>query len=297
MSRPLVLAVDLDGTLISDVHDFARPVSAANLDALRDLRAAGTRVVISTGRNENSARSILARCGDPELAACDLLLQNGALVLDGASGAVLRERHLPTEEARRYLRVYRSHGLTPLLFTGHAAGGHCVYDEDPANERLGRYLEIRLKEAEAGGLDCLRRIDAIDDILDTPPLAMATIDHPQRLAPAREEMEALALPASRVALQGLVGRGGTSPAQFLEVFERTVSKELAFADYCALRGIPLERAAAIGDGRNDLELVREVGVGIAMGNAGPALKEAADHVAPRHDEDGLAVAVRRFLLA
>lgn len=296
MARHLVLAVDLDGTLISDVHDFSRPVSAANLDALRELRAAGTRVVVSTGRNESSARSILARCGDPELAASDLILQNGALTLDGATGAVLRERRLPVEEARRYLRVYREFGLTPLLFTNHAAGGHCVHDEDPANERLGRYLEIRLKEAQAGGLDCLRRVESLDDALDIAPLALATIDHPKRIAPARDAMEALHLPASRVAVQGLVGRGGTSPAQFLEVFERSVSKELAFADYCALRGIPLERAAAIGDGRNDLELLREVGLGIAMGNAGPALKEAADHVAPRHDEDGLAVAVRSFLL-
>ena len=83
-ARCRVLAVDLDGTLISNAEDPARPVSEANLAALKELRAAGARVVIITGRNEGSARSLLARCADPELAASDLILHNGALVVDGA---------------------------------------------------------------------------------------------------------------------------------------------------------------------------------------------------------------------
>ena len=85
--RYRVLAVDLDGTLISNVHDPEHPVSAANLEALRELRAAGTRIVISTGRSEGAARSVLGRCGDPQLAASDLILHNGALMVDGATGA------------------------------------------------------------------------------------------------------------------------------------------------------------------------------------------------------------------
>lgn len=292
----LILAVDLDGTLISNVHDFDTPVSAANLDALRELRAAGTRIVISTGRNASSTRSLLERCEDPDLAASDLILQNGALILEGGSGRLLRERKLAAAEAERYLPIYREFGLTPLLFESHGRGGACLYEGKPSNARLARYLESREREGARAGIDCPRRVKRLEEHLDVDPLALGTIDHPARIAPARAAMAALQLPGSRVAVQGLVGRGGLGPAQFLEIFERGVSKDLAFAEYCALRDIPLSRTAAIGDGRNDLELIRSVGLGIAMGNAGPALKAAADAVAPPHDADGLAIALREYLL-
>jgi hydroxymethylpyrimidine pyrophosphatase-like HAD family hydrolase len=296
MAQVTLLAVDLDGTLISDVGNFDSPVSRNNLDALRELRRAGTRILISTGRNESSTRSILARCGDPELAACDLLLQNGSLILDGRGGSVLRERRLDRGEAMAYLDRYREFGLTALLFESHERGGACLFDGEPANDRLARYLEIRRREELSTGRDCPRRVERLEDHLDIDPSALATIDHPERIAPAREAMVALNLPGSRVAVQGLIGRGGSGPAQFLEVFHREVSKELAFVDYCRAKGIPLEDTAAIGDGRNDLELLSRVGLGIAMGNAGPALKEVADHVAPCHDEDGVAAAIREHLL-
>lgn len=295
MSRCRVLAVDLDGTLISNVEDPAHPVSDANLAALRELRAAGARVVIITGRNEGSARSLLARCQDPELAASDLILHNGALLVDGPSGATLRELTLPRAEALAYLGVYREQGLTPMLFTDRARGGALLVEGEPApeNTRLARYLGVRRREGEGE----LRQVADLAAELGADPLALATIDSPPRIAPAREAMVALAMPGSRVAVQGLVGRGGHGPAQFLEVFHRDASKEKGFAAWCALRGVPLAETAAIGDGRNDLELLREVGLGIAMGNGSAELRAAADHVAPPHDQDGLAVAIRAHLLA
>jgi Cof subfamily protein (haloacid dehalogenase superfamily) len=293
-ARCRVLAVDLDGTLISNAEDPARPVSATNLNALKALRAAGTRVVIITGRNEGSARSLLARCADPELAASDLILHNGALIVDGAGGDTLLELRLPGAEARRYLAVYRAHGLTPMAFADRARGGACLVEGEPSaeNTRLARYLAVRRREGEGE----LRSVADLEGLLAEDPLALATVDTPARIAPAREAMAALALPGSRVAVQGLVGRGGHGPAQFLEVFHREAAKDKAFATWCGLRGIDLAETAAIGDGRNDLELLRAVGTGIAMGNGSAELRAAADHVAPPHDQDGLAVAIHAHLL-
>ncbi len=52
---------------------------------------------------------------------------------------------------------------------------------------------------------------------------------------------------------------------------------------------------AIGDNMNDLEMLNYVGLGIAMGNAPTAVKEVADWVAPSVEEDGVAVALEKFL--
>ena len=52
-------------------------------------------------------------------------------------------------------------------------------------------------------------------------------------------------------------------------------------------GIRREESAAIGDSMNDFEMIQAAGIGIAMGNGIPALKEAADYVTSDISEDGL----------
>jgi hydroxymethylpyrimidine pyrophosphatase-like HAD family hydrolase len=61
-------------------------------------------------------------------------------------------------------------------------------------------------------------------------------------------------------------------------------------------GVPQARVMAIGDQGNDVPMLTWAGVGVAMGNASPAAKAAADWVAPPFSEDGAAVAIERFIL-
>jgi len=61
-------------------------------------------------------------------------------------------------------------------------------------------------------------------------------------------------------------------------------------------GIPQASVMAVGDQENDLAMVRWAGIGVAMGNAIPALQRAADWVAPPLDEEGAAAALERFIL-
>ena len=76
-------------------------------------------------------------------------------------------------------------------------------------------------------------------------------------------------------------RGG---ADVLPVF---LSKAYGLQKLAEHWGIPMEETAAVGDSMNDYEMVREAGVGIAMGNAVSKLKEAADYVTADIWEDGL----------
>lgn len=290
---PRILALDLDGTLITDYGDWRSPVSRENLAALAELRAAGTRVVVSTGRSVSSTRSILERTGDPALLECDLITHSGGAILD-AGGALLATHPLPREEAARLLALYREHDLEPILFESVARGGACLYERDPANPRMARYMAARAREEGDGGL--LRRVDRLEDHLDEDPLSIGTIDTADKLDLAYDAMADLDLPGSRIALQNLVSLEGETPHFFLEAFARKASKGTAFREYCGLRGCSLERAAAMGDGHNDLDLLEAVGFAIAMGNAPEELKAVADFVAPDFKRDGVAAAIRACLL-
>ena len=61
-------------------------------------------------------------------------------------------------------------------------------------------------------------------------------------------------------------------------------------------GIPREEIMAFGDGNNDLKMLKEVGTGVAMENAIPSVKEAADYVTLSNDEEGVAKFIEKYML-
>ena len=90
--------------------------------------------------------------------------------------------------------------------------------------------------------------------------------------------------------------GGThAGTHLLEVFAPEVNKWTMVRRYCDDRGVDQGRVAAIGDGLNDVALVENAALGVAMKNAFPEVIEVADRVTLDHDEDGVARAVDRIV--
>jgi hydroxymethylpyrimidine pyrophosphatase-like HAD family hydrolase len=84
--------------------------------------------------------------------------------------------------------------------------------------------------------------------------------------------------------------------EFVEcvVLNRDAGKQQALARLCADFQIPRERVLAIGDSRNDAPMLRWAGIGVAMGNAEPEVKQAVRYVTASNDKDGVALAIDRF---
>ncbi len=83
---------------------------------------------------------------------------------------------------------------------------------------------------------------------------------------------------------------------FINVTAPGVSKGKALAALASFLGIPLTGVMAIGDGVNDVSLLAQAGLAIAMGNASDELKVLAHHITADVDHHGVAAAVERFLL-
>jgi len=83
---------------------------------------------------------------------------------------------------------------------------------------------------------------------------------------------------------------------FINVIARGVSKGRALRALVSYLKIPLDGVVAIGDGANDVSLLEEAGLAIAMGNAHDELKGVADHITLDVDHNGVAQAIRVFLL-
>jgi len=76
-----------------------------------------------------------------------------------------------------------------------------------------------------------------------------------------------------------------------------VTKATGLRELCELVGFQMADIVAVGDSLNDLAMIQEAGLGIAMGNAQDAVKRAADTVALSNDEDGVAEIIQRYILS
>ena len=74
----------------------------------------------------------------------------------------------------------------------------------------------------------------------------------------------------------------------MEISAAGVTKGVALARLCALRGVDPDDVIAFGDMPNDLPMLAWAGTSYAVANAHPSVRQAADHVAPANDDDGVA---------
>ena len=83
---------------------------------------------------------------------------------------------------------------------------------------------------------------------------------------------------------------------FLEVFNNNVSKGLALEKLAHYYGVNREEILAIGDGENDISMIKFAGLGVAMGNSSQLVRNSADFITLTNDENGVASTLRKFLI-
>lgn len=111
-------------------------------------------------------------------------------------------------------------------------------------------------------------------LLDMPVRTLAYIGR----EPGAKEVEA-AFPMLKLPL--------FSSREGADIIEKDASKAEGLKRLCKAWNIPLKNTIAFGDSMNDYEIVTTAGIGVAMGNGHPQLKEAADYVTAPIGEDGV----------
>ncbi|MEW9676014.1 Cof-type HAD-IIB family hydrolase [Lentibacillus sp. L22] len=82
----------------------------------------------------------------------------------------------------------------------------------------------------------------------------------------------------------------------IEINPAGVNKATAITKVCDWLGMRMDNVMAVGDSLNDIKMIQEAGIGVAMGNAQEAIKMAADFVTDTNNQDGVAMAIERFVL-
>lgn len=268
-----ILFLDLDGTLLNDQKE----ITPGNRRAIGRALAQGHRIVVTSGRPLKSSLAQAKRLGLTG-EGCYVIAYNGGAVYDCSGGRTI---HRETLKLDTLYRVYDEAARRDMYIQ--------TYDrEDVVIEpRCGE--ENARRYCAAIGLDWRRIGDVRRDLSEAPVKALL-IDYRDRQP--LEDME-------RWLTAELTGQADCffSSRYFLEVVPVGVNKGSAVTALCRELGIDIRNAIAAGDESNDISMIRAAGVGVAMANAVPAAKEAADYITQRdNNHDGIEEIIQRFLL-
>ncbi|MCC8183119.1 MAG: Cof-type HAD-IIB family hydrolase [Clostridiales bacterium] len=266
------LFLDLDGTLLRD----DKTLSETNHRAIQDALARGHRAVITTGRPLKSALLQAQRLGLTG-EGCYIIAMNGGMVWDCAEERELYRRGMAWDDLYTLFDEANRRGVFIQTYDD----WDVIVESRNDNETVRRYCApIQMGYRVVG--------DVRRDLTVPPTKAMA-IDFS-----GRAPVEAFERWIHREMSDRL--DCFFSCQYYLEIVPAGQNKGAALAAMCARLGIPLRDAVAVGDAANDIPMIRTAGVGVAMANADPAVKAAADAITCRdNNHDGVAEAVERFL--
>ncbi|MEW2212316.1 HAD family hydrolase [Streptomyces globisporus] len=258
-----LVATDLDGTLL-------RPddtVSARSRAALGLATASGARHLIVTGRPVPGIRALLADLAYTGLVVCG----QGTQLYDADAARLLRSVTLDREAADTALGKIEAEVGTVFA----------AVDQDGVDGVTLIEAGYRMPNPTLPA----QRVNSREALWERPVIKVL-VRHPEL---GDDELTAVARGAvGDLATVTMAGPGT------VELAPRGVDKGTGLAAAAELLGIGAERTVAFGDMPNDLPMFAGSGLRVAMGNAHPELRAAADEVTLPNAEDGVAVVLERL---
>ena len=269
--QPRLVALDIDGTLLKWIEGAGtthEEIAPAVRDAVRRARAAGAQVVLASGRSPHGMTRIadaLDLNGDGE--PLWVVSSNGAVVFRYPPVEVIHEE---TFDARAAVQAVLQHHPNALVAVEERGVGYRVNRHFPDGELSGQMSIADIEELVAG------------------PVSRVIIRDPEATAD------------DFVALAGRLGLNGTDYVvgwtAWMDLAPVGVSKASGLAYVADRLGMTGDDALAIGDGRNDVEMLRWARRGVAMGQAIEEVHEAADASTDSVYDDGVAVELARWFV-
>ena len=255
-----LVALDLDGTLLGPDET----ISVRNRNAIKEALLAGIRVVLVTGRGVDTPIRISKELG----LNLPVICCHGALTKDFGANKTLESIPVPLQYAKPMVQFAEREGLAIAVYLDEAfyrLEGSEIFMED----MRGPYWH---------------EAPSLHELLTQAPTFIRFLGQESVTRMQREFGD---LPLSF--------RYETW-YDFVEcaVLNREASKKNALSRLCADFGVSSDRVLAVGDSRNDVPMLRWAGIGVAMGNALPEVRQAVRYVTAPNDRDGVALALERF---
>ena len=266
-----LLVLDVDGTLLND----EREISKRTLAALLKVQQMGVRIVLASGRPTYGLMP-LAKTLELGNYGGFVLSYNGCQIIKAQNGEILFERRINPEMLPYLEKKARKNGFA--IFTYH---DDTLITDSPDNE----YIK---NEALLNNLKIIREDEFSTAIDFAPCKCMLVSDKEKALIGLEQHWEKR--------LAGTLDAFRSEP-YFLEVVPCGVNKANTLGALLEHLGVTREVVIAVGDGVCDVTMLQLAGMGVAMGHSQDSVKVCADYVTASNEEDGVALAVEKLILA
>ncbi len=267
-----LIALDLDGTLLDNDHVT---VPRRNVEALCAAHNKGVKIALASGRSWSLLAGAVEQLGCVDYGLC----ANGALVLDGETGAVLHSRAMPNSQALAIIDILQSEGIPFEVYCQgknyvRLADKDLVRHNNPSTyvaffEQVTTYpqdLAVALAGREVEKFNCFSVPEDKRERIETAVRSIGPVEV-----------------ANSFGLNLEFGLGGVTKGEGLQAL-------------CAHLGLAPEEVMAFGDAGNDLEMLSFAGWSFAMANGSEAAKACAKYLAPANGEAGVGQMVEKYVL-
>ena len=256
--RPRLVAFDVDGTLVD--HDGRLPTAVG--EAVHQVVAAGVPVVLATGRSWHGTLPLVEEMKlPPGPAVCS----NGAVIVRYPPEEIIKA---VTFDPREVIRRVEEFAPGTLIAVEEIGRGYRLNNHFPGGDLTGEMI-----------------IEDVEHLSARPVTRIILRD------PTRSDADFVGL-ARHLGLDGVTYFVGWSA--WLDIAPAGVNKATGLAEVAAGLGISAADVLAFGDGRNDIEMLRWAGRGVAIGGAPAEVQEAADDVSVPFEDGGPVFELRRW---
>lgn len=265
-----LLVLDLDGTLTNT----RKEVTEHTRTTLIKAQEQGLKIVLASGRPTYGIAP-LANLLQLDKYEGYVLSYNGGEIIDWKTGELLYKNLLDPEVLPYLYQCANDNHFAIVTYDG-----EYVLTEYPDDEYV-------LKEALLNVMK-IKKVDNFLKAVQHPIAKCLIVGEPTRLAVLEKEM-----------YNHLHDRMGVfrSEPYFLELVPKGIDKAQSLAVLLKEIGMTKDEMTAVGDGFNDLSMIKYAGLGVAMSNAQEVVKENADFITLSNEEDGVAHVVEKFILS
>lgn len=267
-----LIATDLDGTLMSPDH---LTITDYTLSTLKKAHDKGVKIAIATGRPLALTDNVLN-----QITFCDYVIYaNGACIFDRNTNTYICKNLIPNKKAKEIISYF----LTQKVFFE-------VYVDGRSQYQLGYEKYFKNAEFPSDFInEVIASMDAHKDLLaylgdrGIEKITLYCVDE-KDYPVYKREMEKTELSVA------------SSFEANLEATNKTADKGTAVASLCKILGLTSDEVMTFGDAGNDIPMLEFARYSFAMENATEQCKQSAKFVAKSNAEDGLALAVNKYIL-
>lgn len=287
-----LITIDLDGTLLNRYGE----VTEYTKDIIKKTTNKGILVVLASGRISESVLTIAKEIGADKY----YISGNGSVLYDMQKDEILYENYLTKEKVLEIIELCDKNSIYYNIYTENAVLAKSLnynvafYNYENTKKSSDKKTDINIVEdmynyIKNSNLNKFLKIT----ICDESKIVFSSI-----LKKIKNISDIDVLEVSHMSQKKI--KTGTKEVEvgyfYTEVSSKNVDKWFAIEKVMELENIKKEEVMALGDNNNDIVMIKNAGLGVAMGHSNEQVKKVADYITVDNNEDGVAKAIERYVL-